>query len=135
VGANGFQRKAAWKVLLAWHYSSDAPGWMENDTVRTRMPVRSAARPWRVFVVDDRMMPRIAARAMLAGVSDLLLVGEASSGSEAIELISRTSVDVVLMDVDMSEMDGAETTRRLLETQPSLTVLAWTVSDAGDDLL
>ena len=88
-----------------------------------------------MLVVDDRAMPRIAARAMLAGAPDLDLVAEAASGKEAIALASNLSVDVVLLDVDMNEMDGAATARELLARDPSLTVLAWTVSDASDDLV
>ena len=72
---------------------------------------------------------------MLAGAPDLELVAEASSGVEAVALASRRPVDVVLLDVDMNEMDGAETARQLLARHPNLTIIAWTVSDASDDLL
>ena len=80
-------------------------------------------------------MPRLAARAMLAGAPDLELVAEAASGAEAIALASGHSFDIVLLDVDMNGMDGAATARELLAKDPSLTILAWTVSDASDDLV
>ena len=89
----------------------------------------------RVLVVDDRAMPRIAARAMIAEAEDLEHVGEASSGEEAIRLVKALHPDVVLMDVEMPGMDGAATTGVLLEQRPDLTIVAWTVSDSSDDLL
>jgi DNA-binding NarL/FixJ family response regulator len=97
------------------------------------MPARS--RPFRVMVVDDRNLPRIAARTMLSGATDLVHVGEAGSGDEAIGMLASLKPDVVLMDVDMSGMDGDEATRRILADHPEVTVVAWTVSDSSDDLL
>ncbi len=85
--------------------------------------------------MDDRPVPRIAAKAMLAPADDLIHIGEATSGEEALMLIPRLKPDVVLMDVDMSDLDGAEVSRKLLIDMPSLTIIAWTVSDTGDDLL
>lgn len=87
------------------------------------------------MVVDDRNLPRIAARTMLSTARDLVHVGEAGSGEEAIRLLPALRPDVVLMDVDMSGMDGDEVTRRLLTGHPDVTVIAWTVSDSSDDLL
>jgi DNA-binding NarL/FixJ family response regulator len=72
---------------------------------------------------------------MLGPADDLVHVGEAASGSEALELIPRIKPDVVLMDVDMPGHDGAEVSRRLMAEMPDLTILAWTVSDSSDDLL
>ena len=86
-------------------------------------------------MVDDHALPRIAAKAMLASAGDLLLVGEASSGGEALSIVPRLNPDVVLMDVDMKGMDGAETAAQLLHSNPSLKIVAWTVSEDGDDLL
>jgi len=92
-------------------------------------------KPLRVLVVDDRAMPRIAAKAMLTTTPEIIHVGEAASGTEALELAKALRPDLVLMDVEMAGMDGAETTRRILELLPTVKVLAWTVSDATDDLL
>jgi DNA-binding NarL/FixJ family response regulator len=94
-----------------------------------------AQRRYRVFVVDDRPLPRIAAKAMLAEADDLAYVGEAASGAEALELIPRLKPDVVLMDVDMPGLGGPEVSRQLSTSLPDLTILAWTVSDSTDDLL
>jgi DNA-binding NarL/FixJ family response regulator len=89
----------------------------------------------RVLVVDDRAMPRIAARAMLDAAADISHVGEAASGLEALEVATRVKPDLILMDVDMPGMNGPEAARRLLSTLPHVKILAWTVSDASDDLL
>jgi DNA-binding NarL/FixJ family response regulator len=72
---------------------------------------------------------------MLAPAADLVHVGEAVNGTEALSLIARLKPDVVLMDVDMPGSDGAEVSRQLLADFPGLTILAWTVSDNSDDLL
>jgi two-component system, NarL family, nitrate/nitrite response regulator NarL len=86
-------------------------------------------------VVDDRRLARIAAKAILEESRDLVWLGEASSADEAIALVPRVKPNVVLLDVEMPGMDGAETARRLMSLVPKLVILAWTVSDEGDDLL
>ena len=87
------------------------------------------------MVVDDNLVPRAAARTLLAEAPSLRLVGEASSGSEAIPLIATLRVDLVLMDVNMPGMDGPATAKALLALHPNTKVIAWTVSEASDDLL
>lgn len=91
--------------------------------------------PIGVIVVDDRRLARIAARAIVEASKDLTWLGEATSADEALALVSRVKPDMVLLDVEMPGVDGAETARRLRLKQPDLVILAWTVSDEGDDLL
>ena len=50
-------------------------------------------------------------------------------------MVTRVRPDVVLLDVEMPGVDGPTTARRLKEVVPNLVILAWTVSDSGDDLL
>jgi DNA-binding NarL/FixJ family response regulator len=90
---------------------------------------------FRVLVVDDSVLPRTAARAMLGSASDLRLVGEASSGSEALKAMESLKPDLVLMDVHMPEMDGPSTARAVLARYPETKIIAWTVSESSDDLL
>jgi DNA-binding NarL/FixJ family response regulator len=87
------------------------------------------------MVVDDRALPRLAAKAIMTELKNLQFVGEASSGREAVALYSHLRPDIVLLDVQMPELSGPDTATRLLELDPSATIVAWSVSDDSDDLL
>src|SRR5690242_19316033 len=89
----------------------------------------------RVLVVDDSIVPRTAARAMLSSAPDLNLVGEAASGAEALRWVDSLKPDIVLMDVHMPEMDGPTTASALIAKYPDLKIIAWTVSESSDDLV
>ena len=85
--------------------------------------------------MDDSIVPRAAARVMLGTVDGLRLVGEASSGKEALRASDSLKPDLVLMDVHMPDMDGPATTRAFLAKHPGTKIIAWTVSESGDDLI
>ncbi|MCW2781718.1 MAG: two component transcriptional regulator, LuxR family [Marmoricola sp.] len=69
----------------------------------------------RVLLVDDHPLVRAGLSALITSTTDdMLVVGEASGGEQAIELVAETGPDVVLMDLSMPGMDGVESTRRLL---------------------
>jgi DNA-binding NarL/FixJ family response regulator len=72
---------------------------------------------------------------MLAAAQDMKYVGEASSGSEALNIVDNLRPDLVLMDVHMPVMDGPTTTRAILAKHPEVKIVAWTVSESSDDLL
>jgi DNA-binding NarL/FixJ family response regulator len=72
---------------------------------------------------------------MLSSASNLRLVGEASSGSEALSVLEALKPDLILMDVHMPEMDGPATAKAVLLRSPEIKVVAWTVSESSDDLL
>jgi DNA-binding NarL/FixJ family response regulator len=72
---------------------------------------------------------------MLGTAGELQFAGEASSGSSALEAVERLRPDLVLMDVHMPSMDGPTTARALLARHPATKIVAWTVSESGDDLL
>jgi len=72
---------------------------------------------------------------MLGSTSDLRLVGEASSGREALSVVESLRPDLVLMDVHMPEMDGPTAAKALLAKYPQTKIIAWTVSESSDDLL
>lgn len=80
----------------------------------------------RVLVVDDEALVRHALRAFLADDDRVTLVGEATDGSEVVEICEATHPDVVLMDIKMREVGGVEATRRVLEWNPRCRVIALT---------
>ena len=80
----------------------------------------------RVMIVDDHDMVRRGLAAFLKAKTDLELVGEARDGREALHVCERTRPDVILMDLLMPKMGGAETTQLILEHCPEVHVIALT---------
>jgi NarL family two-component system response regulator LiaR len=83
-------------------------------------------RPIRVLIVDDHSMLRRGLRFFLKGFDDLELVGEAASAQEAIQLCDEIQPDVVLMDMVMPDVDGAEATRIIRSRCSQIQVIALT---------
>ena len=75
------------------------------------------------MLVDDHSLVRAGVRALLERGSEWDVVAEASNGREALERLTGTPVDLVLMDISMPVLDGIETTARLREEHPRLPVL------------
>ncbi len=82
-----------------------------------------------VLIVDDHPLIRQALRAVLEKEPDLEVVGEAGDGANAVELAEKLKPDVVIMDVALPEIDGAEATRRVKMASPDTAVLVLTVED------
>ena len=87
----------------------------------------------RVLIVDDHELVRDGLRVLLSRDPAIDVVGEASTGLEALELVPRLLPDVALMDLRMPVMDGAEATARIREAYPSVQVVI--LSGAGDNAL
>ncbi|MGS2642219.1 response regulator [Streptosporangium sp. LJ11] len=88
----------------------------------------------RVLVADDQALLRGSFRVLVDTAPDLVTVGEAGTGAEAVELARGGSPDVVLMDVRMPEMDGIEATRRICGPAgvPGVRVLMLTTFDLDE---
>lgn len=80
----------------------------------------------RVLVVDDQPVVRSGLSAFLAAHDDLILVGEASDGEEALAACLRLHPQVVIMDMKMPRMDGAEATRAIRQRMPEVQIIALT---------
>ncbi len=66
-----------------------------------------------VLIVDDQETYRVALRAVLARLSEFELIGEATSGEEAVDLVADLRPALVLMDINMGGIDGLEATARI----------------------
>lgn len=106
---------------------------MTNTLPRTPIALTHAA-PIRVLVVDDQPVVRSGLAAFLSVYDELTLVGEANDGAKAVNLCGQLQPDVVLMDLLMPHMDGAEATLAIRKHYPHIQVIALT-SFKEDDLI
>ncbi|RME84462.1 MAG: DNA-binding response regulator [Caldilineae bacterium] len=86
-------------------------------------------RPTRILIADDHPVFRFGLRTLLQGEPDMEVVGEATTGSEAVDMAVELRPDVVLMDLNMPEINGIEATRRILAENPDIAVLVITMFD------
>lgn len=85
-----------------------------------------------VLLVDDQELVRYGFRLVLEAEDDIVVVGEASDGDEAVRATARLSPDVVLMDVRMPTMDGIEATKQIIARSPDTRVLVLTTYDRDE---
>jgi CheY-like chemotaxis protein len=83
----------------------------------------------RAVVVDDHAMVREMVAQLLASRCGVEVVGEASNGCEALEVVDRLRPDLVVIDVSMPIMGGIEATRRILAVHPQTKVIALTMHE------
>lgn len=77
----------------------------------------------RIALADDHHVVRQGIRALLEGVKDFRVVGEAADGKEMVELVMRERPDLALVDVAMPQLNGIEACRRIVRDLPSVKVL------------
>ncbi|MFD2247371.1 response regulator transcription factor [Pontibacter ruber] len=82
-----------------------------------------------LIITDDHKIIRDGLKSLLRGEESIRVVGEASNGNELISLLATTPADVVLMDLNMPEKDGYETTKYLAEHYPKVKVLVLSMLD------
>ncbi|HTU59077.1 MAG TPA: response regulator transcription factor, partial [Polyangiales bacterium] len=86
----------------------------------------------RVFVVDDHTILRDGLRALIEVQPDLCVVGEAADGDVALTGVAETQPDVVVMDISMPRLGGADATEQIRRACPQVRVLALTAHENGE---
>jgi len=87
----------------------------------------------RILIVDDEALVRGGLRMILEAHPDLEVIGEAVDGHDALEQVRTLNPDIVLMDIRMPDLDGLDTTQRILTgPQPTPKVLVLTTFDLDD---
>lgn len=91
-------------------------------------------KPSRILLADDHGLFRKGIASLLDTREDMIVVGEAEDGLEAITLAQELMPDIILMDVNMPRCNGLEATRRIKLGLPKVHIVLLTVSDDEDDL-
>jgi DNA-binding NarL/FixJ family response regulator len=89
----------------------------------------------RILVADDHPIVRDGLIAVLSTQPDFEVVGQASTGPETVEGVTRLKPDVVLLDLEMPVMDGVETLLRLRESDPEARVIIFTAFDSDERIV
>lgn len=80
-----------------------------------------------ILIVDDHPVFRDGIRALLEATPDIKIVGEATTGEEAVQLAAQCQPNMILMDVQMPGLNGIEATRKIVTAQPTMQVLIITM--------
>ncbi len=104
--------------------SSDAPGTIQSDHV--------PANVIRILLTDDHSAVRHAFAALLNAESDMLVVGQAANGQEALDLVRLLAPEVVLMDAEMPVMNGVTATRAIRATCEGVSVIGLSMYEASE---
>ena len=91
--------------------------------------------PIRILVDDDHPVVRDGLVAMLSTQPDFLVVGEASTGVEAVQRTAALQPDVVLLDLEMPELDGVAALRQMRQASPEVRALVFTAFDADERII
>ena len=89
----------------------------------------------RILITDDHTLFRQGMKTLLAAETDLEIVGEAANGAEAVEKVTETRPDIVLMDIGMQGLSSFEATRQIKKARPDTKVLFLTMYDDEDYLV
>jgi len=84
----------------------------------------------RVLIADDHPLFRDGMRGLLGSLAEMEVVGEASSGEQAMELARELQPDVILMDIKMPGINGIEATREIVHTSPRIGVSERSLTNA-----
>jgi len=85
-----------------------------------------------IMIVDDNVPFRSGLRALLESSQNVSIVGEVGTGEDAVIQAAKLQPDVILMDIQMSDINGIEATRRILHTSPHIAILILTMFEDDD---
>lgn len=88
----------------------------------------------RILIADDHRLFREGLSALLGSIPDTVVVGEAASGDEALIQAENLQPDVILMDIQMSGMNGIESTRQIVRLSPHIGVIIVTMFEDDDSV-
>ncbi|MEA2633985.1 MAG: hypothetical protein QOH92_752 [Chloroflexota bacterium] len=99
------------------------------------MSTQTATRPARVLIADDQTLFRTGLARLLDEDPRVEVVGQAVDGADALQRAASLNPDVILMDLKMPNLDGAEATRRIVAEHPQIKVLILSTFDADSYVL
>ena len=88
----------------------------------------------RILIADDHTLMRVGLRTMLRYQPDMTVVGEATNGAEAVALAKELKPDVIIMDLMMPVLSGADATRQIIEANPNSKIVVLTSFEASVDM-
>lgn len=83
----------------------------------------------KLLLVDDHEVVRTGLRMLLEDQRDMIIVGEADSGTQALKMVQELRPDVVIMDITLPDISGIDATRNLKQTYPALNIIALTIHE------
>ncbi len=83
--------------------------------------------PIRILIADDHTLMRQGLRQLCEGLGNFRVVAEAENGAQAVELVSTSQADVILMDIAMPDMDGVGAIRQIVRQTPAARIIALTM--------
>ena len=89
----------------------------------------------KILIADDHSLMRVGLNALFSHQEDMEVVGEASDGLEAVRLAEKLEPDIVVMDLKMPKLDGADAARLILDVTPDAKIFVLTSYGTSDDLV
>ena len=86
----------------------------------------------KIIIVDDHAIFRDGLKSVLSQIEDFIVINEASTGTELLNILKQQLPDIILMDISMPEMDGVEATEKALKKYPDLKII--TLSSYSDHI-